>query len=77
MRADELSDRDRTGRSSVAANTNADRQVAQVGDVPGTRGWGWKTALVLGGSVLLGAAAVALWNRRSVAKLHQQVRESK
>lgn len=33
---------------------------------PGTR---WKTALLVCGSALLGATAVALWNRRVVGKI--------
>lgn len=32
----------------------------------------WKTALLVCGSALLGATAVALWNRRMVTKLQQQ-----
>ena len=38
-------------------------------------GRAWKTAFLLGGSILLGAAAVALWNRRSLAKLQEQARQ--
>ena len=62
-------------RGSATVNTEAIQRVAQAGKGPGTRGRGWKTALLLGGSVMLGAAAVALWNRRSVAKLRRQARE--
>ncbi len=32
----------------------------------------WKTALLVCGSALLGATAVALWNRRTLAKIQAQ-----
>ena len=32
----------------------------------------WKTALLMGGSALLGATALALWNRRTLAKLQAE-----
>ena len=32
----------------------------------------WKTALLVGGSALLGATALALWNRRTLAKLQAE-----
>jgi hypothetical protein len=37
-------------------------------------GAAWKTALLLGGSVVLGAMALALWNRRTLAKFQDQLK---
>lgn len=33
----------------------------------------WSTAFVIMGSALVGATAVALWNRRTIAKMHAQI----
>ncbi len=65
------------GPRPVAAG-GADAPTPQAGGSQRERaGAVWKTALLLGGSVLLGAAAMALWNRRTLAKLQEQARQSK
>jgi len=62
----------------AAGGADATAPTAGDGGQQGERaGAAWKTALLLGGSVLLGAAAMALWNRRTLAKLQEQARQSK
>ena len=65
-------------RPVAAGGADATAPTAGDGGQQGERaGAAWKTALLLGGSVLLGAAAMALWNRRTLAKLQEQARQSK
>lgn len=41
-------------------------------ETPSTRGR-WSTAFLMAGSALLGATAVAFWNRRTIANMRVQI----
>ena len=53
-------------------NTSKENPANALDIAPSRQGTGWKTALLVCGSALLGATAVALWNRRVLTKIQSQ-----
>ena len=63
-------------RNSGKRDVQKSRREEVVGTIPsgtGVRRGRWSTAFLIAGSAILGATAVALWNRRTIANMRVQL----